>query len=95
MSKIHICREHDLDEQACQVMAEELLQKLVGKFGGRYKPKGNKFVYKHTAGVTAEVEPRDGELDVSVKLGLMTRAMAPQLEREMTKVLDEYLADQQ
>jgi len=92
MSKIHICREHDLDENECQIMAEELLQKLVGKFGGSYKLSGSNFNYKHSAGVKAEVEPKDGELVVNVKLGMMTRALAPQLEKEMNKVLDEYLA---
>ncbi len=91
MSKLQICREHDLDQDQCQEMAEELLQKLVGKFGGSYRANGHNFNYKHTAGVNAEVEPKDGELVVNVKLGMMTRALAPQLEREMNKVLDEYL----
>ena len=91
MSNIRICREHNLDEQECYALAEQLLQKLVGEFGGRYTPKGNNFVYKHTAGVAAEVEPRDGELEVNVTLGFMARAMAPQLEQEMNKVLDDYL----
>ena len=37
MSHIQICRENELDEQQCQNLAEELLQKLVKKFGGSYK----------------------------------------------------------
>lgn len=93
MSKLHICREHDLDLDQCQTMAEELLQKLVGKFGGSYQSSGHNFFYKHTAGVKAEVEPKQGELVVNVKLGMMTRALAPQLEKEMNKVLDEYLEE--
>lgn len=91
MSDIHICREHDLDEQECQTLAEELLQKLVGKFGGSYQAKGTSFAYKHTAGVSADVEPRAGELVVNVKLGFMARALAPKLETEMNKVLDDHL----
>lgn len=91
MSHIQICRENELDEQQCQSLAEELLQKLVKKFGGSYKPNGNNFIYKHGAGVSANVEPKAGELLVNVKLGLMTRAMAPQLEAEMNKVLDQHL----
>jgi len=91
MSNIHICREHDLDEQECQSLAEELLQKLVSRFGGSYQEKGSNFAYRHTAGVTADVEPKAGELVVNVKLNFMTRALAPQLESEMNRVLDEHL----
>jgi len=91
MSKLRVCRELDVDEQECQDLALELLDKLVGKFGGNYVADGENYRYKHTAGVNAVVEPRAGELTVDVKLGLMTRAMAPQLEKEMNRVLDEHL----
>ena len=92
MSNVHVCRQHDLDEQECNALAENLLEKLVAKFGGSYSQKGANYKYRHTAGVDAIVEPKAGELVVKVKLGFMTRALAPQLEREMNKVLDEYLA---
>jgi len=91
MSHIHICRENKLDEQECQDLAEKLLEKLVGKFGGNYKAKGSSFVYKHTAGVSADVVTKAGELVVDVKLGIMTRALAPKLEEEMNRVLDQHL----
>lgn len=91
MSKIHISRKHELSRSECQALAEQLLEKLAGKFGGSIKPDGDNYKYKHTAGVNALVEPKDGELVVNVKLGLLTRSMAPQLEREMNKVLDEHL----
>jgi len=93
MNNLQICREHDLDQDQCQTMAEDLLQKLVAKFGGSYKANGQNFLYKHTAGVKADIEPKEGELVVNVKLGMMTRALAPQLEKEMNKVLDEYLEE--
>lgn len=89
MSNVHICRAHDLDEQECKVIAEELLQKLIDKFGGRYASEGENYVYKNT-GVTALVEPKQGELVVDVKLGMMTRAFAPQLEKEMNRQLDKH-----
>ncbi len=91
MSKIQVCRPHTLGEQDCQNLAQELLNKLVEKFGGSYKPVGNHYTYRHTAGVNATVEPGNEELVVNVKLGMMARAFAPQLESEMNKVLDEYL----
>lgn len=92
MSNIRVCRAHDLGGEGCQNLAVELLDKLVNKFGGSYKPLGNNYTYKHTAGVNATVEPTEDELVVNVKLGIMARAFAPQLEAEMNKVLDDYLA---
>lgn len=92
MSNVHLCRKHDLDQTECTALAEELLDKLVSTFGGKYSADGSNYQYRHTAGVNATVEPKAGELLVNVKLGLMTRALAPQLESEMNKVLDEYLA---
>lgn len=91
MSDLRVCRELDIDEQACQDLAVELLDKLVSKFGGKYKQDGPNYRYKHTAGVNALVEVKAGELNVDVKLGMMTRALAPQLEKEMNRVLDDHL----
>ncbi len=91
MSNIEICRPHEIGEQGCQDLAEELLNKLVEKFGGNYSAAGDLYTYKHTAGVNATVKPTADELIVNVKLGIMARAFAPQLEQEMNKVLDEYL----
>ena len=93
MSNLRVCRELDLDEQECQVLAVELLEKLVSKFGGKYTQEGLNYRYKHTAGVAAFVEAKAGELNVDVKLGMMARAFAPQLEKEMNRVLDDHLKD--
>ena len=91
MSDLNVCRKLDLDQQECQNLAVELLDKLLSKFGGKYKQVGEDYRYKHTAGVNALVEAKAGELNVDVKLGMMTRALAPQLEKEMNRVLDEHL----
>ena len=91
MSKLRVCRELDIDEQECQSLAVELLDKLVNKFGGKYQQDGLNYRYKHTAGVNALVEAKAGELNVDVKLGMMTRGLAPQLEKEMNRVLDDHL----
>lgn len=92
MSDLRVCRELDVDEQECHALAIELLDKLVSKFGGKYKQDGANYRYKHTAGVNALVEAKAGELIVDVKLGMMTRALAPQLEKEMNRVLDDHLS---
>ena len=92
MSKLRVCRAHNLSEQECQGLAEKMLDKLVQKFGGSYKAAGDNYTYKHTTGVNAVVEPKADELVVNVKLGIMARAFAPQLEQEMNRMLDKYLA---
>jgi putative polyhydroxyalkanoate system protein len=91
MSNLRVCRELDVDQQECQKLAVELLEKLVSKFGGKYQQDGANYRYKHTAGVNALVEPKAGELIVDVKLGIMASALAPQLEKEMNRVLDHHL----
>jgi putative polyhydroxyalkanoate system protein len=93
MSDLRVCRELDVDDQECQALAVKLLEKLVSKFGGKYKQEGLNYRYKHSAGVNALVEAKAGELNVDVKLGMMTRALAPQLEKEMNRVLDAHLED--
>lgn len=91
MSHVQVRRDVDLNAEECSALAETLLDKLVDKFGGSYRPQGANFKYRHTAGVDAVVEPQQGALIVNVKLGFMTRALAPQLEAEMNRVLDDYL----
>jgi len=93
MSNLRVCRELNFDQQECQALAVELLDELVSKFGGKYKPDGANYRYKHTAGVNALVETKAGQLNVDVKLGMMTRALAPQLEKEINRVLDDRLND--
>lgn len=92
MSSLKIHREHGLSEYECRAMAEDLLGKLVGHFGGNFNQDGEEYLYKHTTGIKAKVQAKEGELSVDVKLGLITRALAPQIEREMNRVLDEHLA---
>ena len=41
MSNLRVCRELDVNEQECQELAVELLDKLVSAFGGKYKPDGS------------------------------------------------------
>ncbi len=92
MSKVHVCRKHGLGLDECRSVAVELLDRLVGEYGGSYKPVGDNFSYKHATGINAQVEPKDGELLVDVKLGIMTRSFAPKLEEKMNQVLDDYLS---
>ncbi len=92
MSNIQVCRKLDMDEGECRAVAEDLLEQLVSKMGGSYAPDGDNYVYKHTTGVKAQVQPKQGELQIDVKLSLMTRAFGPKLSQEINKQLDKHLA---
>lgn len=91
MSNIHISRKHNLEHDECQAVAEDLLDQLVAAFGGRVSRDGNNYSYRHTTGLKAVIEPRAGELDINVKLNLMTRSFGPQVEKQINEVLDEHI----
>ena len=92
MSNINVCRKLDMDEDECRVVAENLLERLVSKMGGSYESEGDHYVYKHTTAVKAQVQPKEGELNIDVKLSLMTRAFGPKLTQEINRQLDKHLA---
>ena len=89
--KIQISRQHDMEHAECCEFAERLLDKMVDKFGGSVSSVGDDYQYNHSTGIKAIVEPRAKELNVNVKLGLLTSALAPKLEGEINKVLDKYM----
>ncbi|MEM7360108.1 MAG: polyhydroxyalkanoic acid system family protein [Pseudomonadota bacterium] len=91
MSNIHISRKHNLDHDECLAVAEDLLDQLVSAFGGRVSRDGNCYNYRHTTGLRAVIEPKEGELDINVKLNLMTRSFGPQVEQQINEVLDEHI----
>ena len=91
MSKLRISRNHQLGLEDCRALAEDLLEQLVTQYGGKVKPEGDNLCYRHTTGMSAVVEPKSGELDVTVKLNLMTRSFGPQIEEQINRVLDKRL----
>lgn len=90
MSTVSVRRAHSLGQEGSKDVAQKLLTKLVDKFGGKYNSDGDCFRYKHSAGVNAVVEAGESEVLVNIKLGMLARSLAPKLESEMEKILDEY-----
>jgi hypothetical protein len=39
------------------------------------------------------VEPQEGQLDINVKLNLMTRSFGPEIERQIKRALDKQLRE--
>jgi putative polyhydroxyalkanoate system protein len=91
MKTLTINRQHQLDADACWSLAEDLLQQLVDRYGGSYSQEGECLSYRHTTGMKAMVEPKEGELGINVQLNLMTRSFAPEIERQINKVLDRHI----
>ena len=91
MKTLSIKREHNLDEDECRALAEDLLQQLVNAYGGSFRDQGQCLSYRHTTGMKAMVEPRAGELGIFVQLNLMTRSFAPEIERQINAVLDKHI----
>jgi len=91
MSTIRISRSHELDADECRAVAEDLLDQLVAKFGGSVRAQGACYSYRHTTGLKAMVEPQEGNLDINVKMTMMTRSFAPQVEQQIHLVLDKHL----
>ena len=91
MSNLNINRQHNLDADECRVLAEDLLNQLVDKFGGSIAEEGECLSYKHSTGMKAFVEPKEGELDINIKLNIMTRSFAPEIEKRINQVLDQHI----
>lgn len=91
MSKVRISRKHDLDSEECRALSEELLGKLVSKFGGSYREQGDGYCYRHSTGLKAIVEPAEGQLNIDVQLTMMTRSFAPMVEKQINEVLDDHI----
>ena len=91
MSTVQISRTHNLDHDECRSVAEDLLDKLVDKYGGSVRSQGDGYCYRHATGMSAIVEPREGELDITIKFNMMTRSFAPAVEAQIHRVLDEHM----
>jgi putative polyhydroxyalkanoate system protein len=91
MSNVRISRKHNLDSEECRALSEELLSKLVSKFGGSYRERGDCYSYRHSTGLKAIVEPAEGRLNIDVKLTMMTRSFAPMVEKQINEVLDDHI----
>lgn len=91
MKNLTIKRAHDLDEQECRDLAEDLLGQLIDRYGGSKSVHGDCFEYRHKTGMKAVVEPKAGELEINVKLNLMTRTFGPEIEKQVNRVLDKYI----
>lgn len=90
MTDIHIKRKHNFGKEKCISMAEELGKKIQGALGGEVTRDGDSFRFK-TSMASGELRAGEDEIEVSVKLGMLGKALKPKIEAEIEKACDKYL----
>ncbi len=90
MSDIKISREHTLGKQQCMKLAEELAAKLEERLGGSSKIEGDTVYYSHM-GAKGTLVAKESNIDVSVKLNMLTRGFKSKIEQEINRLCDQYI----
>ena len=90
MSDIQISRQHQLGKDRCQELVKELANKLEHRFGGKCQFDGDTVHYHHM-GAKGKLVASDDRIDVTVKLGLMTRAFKHKIESVINQACDDYI----
>jgi len=91
VSDIEISREHQLGKADCMKLVKELAEKLESRLGGTSTVDGDKVHYSHM-GAKGTLVAGECNIDVSVKLNMMTRAFKPKIEQEIVRLFDKYIS---
>lgn len=82
MTDISITRAHNLQKSQVRDRVEELVNKLVAKYGGRYNWNGDKAEYRFS-GIEADLGFDDRQLQVEVRLGFLMKTFKSIIEQEI------------
>lgn len=91
MKTIRVCREHNLSQQECQQLAEQITDKLIARIGGQKTIAGNVIHYQHASGSKGTLTSTANQLEIVVQLGLLARSFAGTIEKEIQQSCDKYL----
>ncbi len=91
MAGFRITKPYTMSKEDIREAAEGLAESLEREHGVRSRWDGDRVRIKG-AGVDGELSFHDGLIDVSVKLGLLTRMFEPVLRREVERYLDEHVS---
>lgn len=94
MKTIRVCREHNLGQQECQQLAEQITDKLIARIGGQKSIAGNVVHYRHASGSKGTLTSTHHGLDIEVQLGFLVRSLAGTIEKEIQQSCDNYLGSQ-
>ena len=91
MSVITLERNHQLSIEELTSVLNELIAKLESKLDVKSYWESDRELYFRRSGANGHIEFDDSQLTLTVKLGLMFRALKGPIEREITEVVDKYL----
>ncbi len=90
MSDIRIRRQHTLGKAKCDELATQLGEQLVQGLGGTITRGPDHLRYK-TMGAEGTLKTSETEIEIVIKLGLMTKAFKPMIESEIENACVKYL----
>lgn len=91
MSVITLERDHQLSIEELTTILNEMVTKLEAKLNVKSYWESERELYFRRSGANGHIEFDDNQLTLTVKLGLMFRALKGPIEREITEVVDKYL----
>ena len=90
MSDIRIRKQHGLGKAKCDELAAQLGEQLVKGLGGTISTQPDCLVYK-TMGAEGVLRTGESDIEIVIKLGLMTKAFKPMIESEIENACAKYL----
>jgi len=93
MKTIIVEREHDLGQEDCQALAEELVTKWVKRIGGRKSIDDNVVSFKHINGTKGEMIIEEDFISIEIKLGMLVRSLGSVIESEINRTCDKYIGE--
>lgn len=91
MADIELTRKHGLGLEAARSAAEKMSGQLSKKFGLQGRWAGDTLHFERP-GVTGSLEITDKDLDLSITLGFLLKAMKGSIERAVNEELDKLFA---
>ena len=91
MAVITLERNHQLSVEELTGILNEMVAKLESKLDVKSYWESERELYFRRSGANGHIEFDDKQLTLTVKLGLMFRALKGPIEKEINEVVDKYL----
>jgi len=91
MTDVKITRAHELGCEQAKKVVQQLVDKLISRFGGKSSSQGNCVSYSHAGGVNGRIKCGEDEIVVNVSLTFMMSTLRGVIEAEINESLDKYL----
>lgn len=91
MSRIDITRQHTMDHEHAQRVADELAREMESHYEMEWGWKGETLWIRRT-GVKGEVAVKPSQIQVHLELSMMLRPFRGRIEAEVARQLDDILA---